>query len=146
MPAFITHHKRRNDALVTVVRSWRWCGASCDVRRSVSGMLIDARQGVGLGVREERAAIVVPTPEPQPGTAFPPRRLTLREAPVFELNLWCGTCPALFKRLTEPEPVDLGRQRAARIGVHRVYRLARRRCITPTERDSVYAIFDTTGC
>ncbi|WP_129666132.1 hypothetical protein [Phytoactinopolyspora endophytica] len=71
-------------------------------------MLIDARQGVTLGVREKRAAVVVPTPKPAPGTAFPPRRLTLRAAPVFELNLWCGTCPALFKRLTEPEIADLG--------------------------------------
>jgi hypothetical protein len=25
-----------------------------------------------------------------------------------ELNLWCGTCPALFKKLAEPEAADLG--------------------------------------
>jgi hypothetical protein len=33
---------------------------------------------------------------------------TLRGMPVFELNLWCGTCPALFKKLAEPEAADLG--------------------------------------
>ena len=27
---------------------------------------------------------------------------------VFELNLWCGTCPALFRKLAEPEAADLG--------------------------------------
>jgi hypothetical protein len=51
---------------------------------------------------------MVPTPEPAPGTAFPPRRMTLDGAPVLELNLWCGTCPALFKKLAEPERADLG--------------------------------------
>lgn len=61
-----------------------------------------------MGVVAKRAAVVVPTPKPPPGTAFPPRRLTLRGVPVFDLNLWCGTCPALFKRLTEPEAADLG--------------------------------------
>jgi hypothetical protein len=59
-------------------------------------------------VPETRAAVAVPTPKPAPGTAFPPRRLTLRGVPTFELNLWCGTCPALFKKLAEPERVDLG--------------------------------------
>jgi hypothetical protein len=63
---------------------------------------------VPLGVREKRAAVVVPTPKPPPGTAFSPRRLTLRGVSVFELNLWCGTCPALFKKLAEPEAADLG--------------------------------------
>lgn len=52
--------------------------------------------------------MVVPTPKPAPGTAFPPRRLALRGVSVFELNLWCGTCPALFKKLAEPEAADLG--------------------------------------
>lgn len=61
-----------------------------------------------MGVREKHALVAVPTPEPPPGTAFPPRRLTLRGTPVFELNLWCGTCPALFKKLTQPEAADLG--------------------------------------
>jgi hypothetical protein len=28
--------------------------------------------------------------------------------PVFELNLWCGTCPALFRKLAEPDAADLG--------------------------------------
>ncbi|USQ80026.1 hypothetical protein [Ornithinimicrobium faecis] len=28
--------------------------------------------------------------------------------PVFELNLWCGTCPALFKKLNEPPIASLG--------------------------------------
>jgi hypothetical protein len=27
---------------------------------------------------------------------------------VFELGLWCGTCPALFQKLSEPEAADLG--------------------------------------
>jgi hypothetical protein len=71
-------------------------------------VIIDVRRGVSLGVREKRALVVVPTPKPPPGTAFPPRRLTLRGVPVFELNLWCGTCPALFKKLDEPEVADLG--------------------------------------
>lgn len=26
---------------------------------------------------------------------------------MFELGLWCGTCPALFQRLSEPEAADL---------------------------------------
>lgn len=51
--------------------------------------------------------MAVPTPKPPPGTAFPPRRLTLRGVPVFELNLWCGTCPALFQKLNEPTEADL---------------------------------------
>lgn len=70
-------------------------------------MLIDLRQSVHLGVREKRA-VVVPTPKPIPGTAFPPRRLTLRGVPLFELNLWCGTCPALFRKLAEPAAANLG--------------------------------------
>ena len=32
----------------------------------------------------------------------------LRGVPVFELGLWCGTCPAVFQRLNEPESADLG--------------------------------------
>lgn len=52
--------------------------------------------------------MVVPTPKPAPGTAFPPRRLALHGVSVFELNLWCGTCPALFKKLTNPDAADLG--------------------------------------
>lgn len=56
----------------------------------------------------KRALVTVPTPKPPPGTAFPPRRLTVRGTPVFDLNLWCGTCPALFKKLTDPEAADLG--------------------------------------
>ena len=71
-------------------------------------MVIDVRRSVPLGVREKRALVAVPTPKPPPGTAFPPRRLTLRGVPVFELGLWCGTCPALFQKLSEPEAVDLG--------------------------------------
>lgn len=51
--------------------------------------------------------VAVPTPKPAPGTAFPPRRLTLRGVPVFELGMWCGTCPAIFQRLNEPEAADL---------------------------------------
>lgn len=27
---------------------------------------------------------------------------------MFELGLWCGTCPALFQKLSEPEVADLG--------------------------------------
>jgi hypothetical protein len=71
-------------------------------------VVIDVRRGVSLGVARERAKVVVPISEPAPGTAFPPRRLILRGSPVFELNLWCGTCPALFKKLAEPEVADLG--------------------------------------
>lgn len=71
-------------------------------------MIIDVRRNVALGAREKDALVLVPTPKPPPGTAFPPRRLTLRGVPVFELNLWCGTCPALFKKLNEPETADLG--------------------------------------
>ena len=70
-------------------------------------MFADVRQGVALGVAEKRAAIAVPTPKPAPGTAFPPRRLQLDGKAVFELNLWCGTCPALFKKLAEPQRADL---------------------------------------
>jgi hypothetical protein len=71
-------------------------------------VIIEVRQHTSLGVPEKDALLAVPTPEPAPGTAFPPRRLTLRESPVFDLNLWCGTCPALFKKLNEPETADLG--------------------------------------
>jgi hypothetical protein len=70
-------------------------------------VLIDVRRGQPLGVAAKRAAVVVPTPRPAPGTAFPPRRLTLRGVSVFELNLWCGTCPAIFKKLAEPKAADL---------------------------------------
>lgn len=71
-------------------------------------VIIEARRGVELGVRDKRSLVAVPTPKPAPGTAFPPRRLTLRGVPVFELALWCGTCPAIFQRLNEPESADLG--------------------------------------
>ncbi len=71
-------------------------------------MIIEARRGIDLGVRDKRSLVAVPTPQPAPGTAFPPRRLTLRGVPVFELGLWCGTCPAVFQRLSEPESADLG--------------------------------------
>lgn len=77
------------------------------VRRTVRQVLIDVRHGVRLGVPEERATVVVPTPQPPPGTAFPPRQLMLRGVPILELSLWCGTCPALFKKLAEPESADL---------------------------------------
>lgn len=70
-------------------------------------MVIDARRNISLGAKEKRALVAVPTPKPAPGTAFPPRRLTLRGVPVFELGLWCGTCPALFNKLNEPEVADL---------------------------------------
>lgn len=71
-------------------------------------VVIEVQHSVPMGVSEERALVAVPTPKPRPGTAFPPRRLTLRGVPVFELGLWCGTCPALFQRLSEPEAADLG--------------------------------------
>lgn len=71
-------------------------------------MLIDSRTGVKLGVREGRAAIAVPMPKPAPGTAFPPRRLTLHGKSVLELSLWCGTCPAMFNELSRPDVGDLG--------------------------------------
>jgi len=71
-------------------------------------VIVEARRGIELGVRDKRALVAVPTPKPAPGTAFPPRRLTLRGVPVFELGLWCGTCPAIFQRLSEPESADLG--------------------------------------
>lgn len=70
-------------------------------------VLIDSRHGVKLGVRESRAAVAVPTPKPAPGLAFSPRRLTLHGREVFELNLWCGTCPALLRKLAEPEAADI---------------------------------------
>jgi len=72
------------------------------------GVVIDVRQGVELGVRNQLALVAVPTPKPLPGTAFPPRRLTLRGVAVFELGLWCGTCPAIFQRLSEPANAALG--------------------------------------
>jgi hypothetical protein len=71
------------------------------------GVIIDVRRGIPMGVREKSALVAVPTPKPPPGTAFPPRRLTLRGVPVFELNLWCGTCPALFQKMNDPAEADL---------------------------------------
>jgi len=59
-------------------------------------VLIDVRRTVSLGVSDERAVLVVPTPKPPPGTAFPPRRLTLRGVPIFELNLWCKDLPGTY--------------------------------------------------
>ncbi len=70
-------------------------------------MLIEFRRGVKLGVPESRAALAVPTPEPSPGQAFPPRRLTVHGSDVFELSFWCGTCPALLRKLAEPDAADL---------------------------------------
>jgi hypothetical protein len=78
----------------------RWAG-------SVRSVLLDVRASVTLGVPERRAAVAVPTPKPAPGTAFPPRRLVLRGVPVFELNLWCGTCPAMFRKLAAVQHADL---------------------------------------
>ena len=78
-------------------------------------MLLDVRRHVPLGVPLDRAAVVVPVPE-HVGTAFTPRQLTLRGLPVFELNQWCGTCPALFQKLTDPEAADL-RLADRRLGV-----------------------------
>ncbi|XVU20971.1 hypothetical protein ACQPZJ_27290 [Actinoplanes sp. CA-054009] len=69
-------------------------------------MIADVRRGVSLGVPAERARVVVP--DPAPGAPFAPRKLFLRGWAVFELSLWCGTCPALFTKLTEPEAADLG--------------------------------------
>lgn len=71
-------------------------------------MVIEVRPGIRLGVRDKRSLVAVPTPKPAPGTAFPPRRLTLRGVPVFELALWCGTCPAIFQKLSHPATADLG--------------------------------------
>ena len=90
-----------------VVRATR-AAIRTDFAGNVGLVLIDVRRGVRLGVSEKRATVCVPHPKPPPGTAFPPRHLTLRGQPVFELNLWCGTCPALFKKLAQPEIVDLG--------------------------------------
>jgi hypothetical protein len=72
-------------------------------------VLLDVRRGVRLGVPAEHAAVGVPRPERAPGAGFPPRRLVPRGTPVFELNQWCGTCPALFTKLTQPQAADLGR-------------------------------------
>ena len=38
-------------------------------------------------------------PPPQPGAAWTRRVLQLDGRDAFELSLWCGTCPFLFKRL-----------------------------------------------
>jgi hypothetical protein len=84
------------------------CAARGPNREYRLAVVIEVRRNVPLGVREKRAVVVVPTPKPPPGTAFPPRRLTLRGVPIFELGLWCGTCPALFKKLNQPESADLG--------------------------------------
>jgi hypothetical protein len=70
-------------------------------------VLVDVRRHVRLGVGSQDAAVEVPTPPPAPGTAFGPRRLWLRGRPVFELSLWCGTCPALFRRIAEPRTADV---------------------------------------
>ena len=32
----------------------------------------------------------------------------MQGTPIFELNLWCGTCPALFKKLSSPPAAGLG--------------------------------------
>jgi hypothetical protein len=75
--------------------------------RQTGRVLIDSRRGVKLGVREARAAVAVPTPDPAPGTAFPLRRLTLHGREIFQLSLWCGTCPAVLSKLAEPNAADL---------------------------------------
>lgn len=72
-----------------------------------SAMVIDVRRGVSLGVPEDQAVVRVPTPQAPPGAAFPPRRLTLRGQEIFDLALWCGTCPAVFTKLGEPPHADL---------------------------------------
>ncbi|XVV17115.1 hypothetical protein ACQP2X_22880 [Actinoplanes sp. CA-131856] len=69
-------------------------------------MIVDVRRGVSLGVAAERARVIVP--EPAPAAPFEPRKLFLRGWATFELALWCGTCPALFTKLAEPEAADLG--------------------------------------
>ena len=71
-------------------------------------MVVDVWRNVSLGVREEDALVAVPTPKAPEGTAFPPRRLTFQGVPLFELGLWCGTCPALFTKLNEPQSADVG--------------------------------------
>ena len=71
-------------------------------------MLIETRRDLALGVPEQDAAIAVPTPPPAYGSAFSARQITLRGQPTFELALWCGTCPALFQKISEPEAADLG--------------------------------------
>jgi hypothetical protein len=79
-----------------------------DCRAYARRVVIEVREHIALGVKEKHAVVAVPTPKPAPGTAFPPRRLILKGRPAFDLNLWCGTCPALFKKLSEPEVADLG--------------------------------------
>lgn len=71
-------------------------------------MVIDERRDLALGVPEPDAAIRVQVPQPAPGAAYSSRRLALRGEPAFELALWCGTCPAIFQKLSEPEAADLG--------------------------------------
>ncbi|MFF5081692.1 hypothetical protein ACFY36_31975 [Actinoplanes sp. NPDC000266] len=68
-------------------------------------MIVDVRRGVSLGVAAERARVIVPGPAP--GAPFEPRKLFLQGWATFELALWCGTCPALFTKLAEPEAADL---------------------------------------
>lgn len=70
-------------------------------------MLRDSRRDLRLGVPERDAVVVVPHPDARPGTAFPTRELLLNGDPTFHLGPWCGTCPALFERVAEPERADL---------------------------------------
>lgn len=66
----------------------------------VGPVLIDSRHGLELGVEEGLAAVAV--------DAFPgPRLLSLHGVGVFELSWWCGTCPALIRRLSQPDAGDL---------------------------------------
>lgn len=97
----------------TMNRSCRFPSTQPGTSGRLGRVLIDSRSGVKLGVREGRAAIAVPTPEPAPGTAFPPRRLTLHGLSVFELSLWCGTCPAIFSKVSQPDAGGLGVANAA---------------------------------
>lgn len=90
------------------VRSGR--GSRCGPLRIAYGLtlVIDVQRDVPPGVREKRALVAVPTLMLLPGTAFPPRRLTLRGVSVFELGLCAGPVLPLFQKLSEPEAEDLG--------------------------------------
>jgi hypothetical protein len=60
-------------------------------------VLIETGEAIQLGVDEPVLAVAE---EPkQPGTWMGRRLLWLEGKPAFELSLWCGTCPFLFKRM-----------------------------------------------
>lgn len=65
-------------------------------------MVVDVRRGLSLGSGESPLVFVSP-PEP----AYPSRQLMLSGTPVFELGMWCGTCPAVFQKLSEPTAGDV---------------------------------------